>query len=146
MKNSTVAVLAAALCFGVANVASAAPADNAAKAQSAIGNYIETHPEMIIDFSKVSGEMCVNTWKVKGGHMAHYAIDPSKTTEDIIDFVKVQTFIDAGIDVTKLPRMPEKLGAMKSGQWYYLPKGAAEPHHGKKAFPLALMIRATDIQ
>ena len=146
MRHATAVVLAIAVSLGGANVATAGSGDKAAKAQAAISNYIETHPEMIIDFSKVSGEYCVNTWKVKGGHMTHYAIDPSKTTEDVIDFVKAQTFTDAGIDVAKLPRMPEKLGAMENDKWYYLPKGAVEPHHGSKAFPLALIIRASDIQ
>ena len=116
------------------------------KALETINNYLDTHPEMVIDFSKVSGEYCINTWKVGGGHMTHYAIDPSKTTEDVIVFVKAQTFVDAGVDVTKLPRSPKKLGAMENGQWYFLPKGAAEPHHGLKEFPAALIVRATDIQ
>ena len=146
MKLTTAAILAFTVSFGTTSLTSAASDDKAAKAQAAISNYIDTHPEMIIDLAKVSGEYCVNTWKVKGGHMTHYAIDPSKTTEDMIDFVKAQSFIDAGIDVTKLPKMPDKLGAMKNDQWYYLPKGAPEPHHGKTAFPLALIIRASNIQ
>ncbi len=146
MKNSIVAVLAIAFSVGATNATIGGTEDKAAKAQAAINAYIQTHPEMIIDFSKVSGEYCVNTWKVGGGHMTHYAIDPSKTTEDLIDFVKAQSFVDGGIDVTKLRRMPDTLGTMKNGQWYYLPKGAAEPHHGSKAFPLALIVRSSDIQ
>ena len=145
-RFSRAAVLAAVVSLGVANVAKAGPADNADKAHAAIGKYLENHPEMVIDFSDISGEYCVNTWKVKGGHMTHYAIDPSKTTEDVIDFVKAKPFIDAGIDVTKLPQLPGTLGAMKNGQWYYLPKGGADPHHGKKQSPRALLVRATDIQ
>lgn len=140
---SLLAGLMASLAF--TNTATAGSADKVAKAHAAIGAYLETHPEMVIDFSDVSGEYCVNTWKVKGGHMAHYAIDPSKTTEDVIDFVKAQSLIDAGIDVTKLPRLPSELGAKKNGQWYYLPKGGFDPHHGKKQ-KRALMVRATNIQ
>ncbi len=146
MKHVTTVALALAVSLGVASVATAHPTGMAGKAHKVIGAYIETHPEMILDFSKASGEYCVNTWKVKGGHMTHYAIDPSKTTEDVIDFVKAQSFIEAGVDVAKFPRFPGKLGAMKNGQWYYLPKGGAEPHHGNEAFPVALIIRATDIQ
>ncbi len=146
MKHVTAVVLALAVSLGVASVATAHPIDKAAKAHAVIGAYIETHPEMIIDFANVSGEYCVNTWTVKGSHMTHYAIDPSKTTEDVIDFVKAQSFVDAGIDMTKLPRLPSKLGAMKNGQWYHLPKDGMEPHHGSKAFPVALIVRATDIQ
>lgn len=146
MRHVATVALALAVSFGVASVATAHPTGKAAKAYAAIGTYIDTHPEMIIDLADVSGEYCVNTWKVGGAHMTHYAIDPSKTTEDMIDFVKAQSFIDAGIDVTKLPRLPAKLGVMENGQWYYLPKDSAEPHHGAAAFPVALMVRATDIQ
>ena len=146
MRHVATVALALAVSFGVTTLATAHPTGKAAKAYAAIGNYIETHPEMIIDLADVSGEYCVNTWKVNGGHMTHYAIDPSKTTEDVIDFVKAQSFIDAGIDVTMLPRLPNKLGVMENGQWYFLPKGGAEPHHGSKAFPIAMMVRATDIQ
>ena len=146
MRHVATVALALAVSFGVASVATAHPTGKAAKAYAAIGNYIDTHPEMIIDLADVSGEYCVNTWKVKGGHMTHYAIDPSKTTEDVIDFVKAQSFMDAGIDVTLLPRLPAKLGVMENGQWYYLPKGGAEPHHGWKAAPLALIVRANNIQ
>ncbi len=146
MKHVTTVALALAVSFGVASVAVAHPTGKAAKAHAVIGNFIVMHPEMIIDFADVSGEYCVNTWKVEGGHMTHYAIDPSKTTEDVIDFVKAQSFIDAGIDVTTLPELPSELGVMENGQWYYLPKGGAEPHHGAKEFPIALMVRATEIQ
>ena len=131
MKHVTAVVLALAVSLGVASVATAHPIDKAAKAHAVIGAYIETHPEMIIDFANVSGEYCVNTWKVKGGHMTHYAIDPSKTTEDVIDFVQAQSFIEAGVDVAKFPRYPGKLGAMKNDQWYYLPKGGAERPLGR---------------
>lgn len=146
LRHSTAVGLAVAVSLGFANVATAGSVDKAAKAHAAIGVYLETHPEMIIDLSKVSGEYCVNTWKVKGGHMTHYAIDPSKTTEDVIDFVKAKPFVVAGIDVTKLPQLPTKLGAMKNGQWYYVAKGGADPHHGWKAAPLAMIVRAAEIQ
>jgi hypothetical protein len=145
-KNLTAAVVAVAVTLGIAQAATAGSADKAASAHAAIGRYLEKHPEMIIDFSKVSGQYCVNTWKVKGGHMTHYAIDPSKTTEDVIDFVRVQPLIDAGIDVTKLPKLPSTLGKMKNGQWYYLAKGAPDPHHGKKESKFSAIVRATNIQ
>ncbi len=146
MRHVTTVALALAVSLGVASAATANPAETAAKAQAVINAYIDTHPEMIVDLADVSGEYCVNTWRVGSAHMTHYAIDPSKTTEDVIDFVLAQSFIDAGIDVTKLPTMPAKLGAMENGHWYYLAKGSAEPHHGSEAFPIALMVRATDIQ
>lgn len=146
LRHSTAVVLAVAVSLGVAQAATTGPANSAAKAHTAIGAYLKMHPEMVIDLSKVSGEFCVNTWKVKGGHMTHYAIDPSKTTEDVVDFIKAQPLIDAGIDVTKLPQLPSTLGTMKNGQWYYLPKGGVDPHHGWKKAPLALIVRSSDIQ
>ncbi len=139
-----IAGLTAFLAF--ANTATAGSADKVAKAQAAIGAYLETHPKMVIDFSDVSGEYCVNTWKVGGGHMTHYAIDPSETTEDVIDFIKAESFMSSGIDMTALPTLPSTLGAMEGGQWYYLPKGAIEPHHGSQSFPIPLIVRATNIQ
>lgn len=145
MKYVTSIVLASAVSLVVANVAANELSDNAMKANAVIGNYLQTHPEMILDLAEVSGEYCVNTWEVGGGHMTHYALDPSKTTEDIVDFVTAQSFIDAGIDVTRFPLMPGELGTMKNGQWYYLPKDVAGPHHGM-ALGLALIVRATEIQ
>jgi len=127
-------------------VALGEPADKVAKTHAAIGQYLKEHPEMVIDFSGVSGEYCVNALKVKGGHMTHYAIDPSKTNEDVIVFVDAQPFIEAGMDLTKLPPLPNTLGTMKNGQWYYLRKGAPDPHHGTKQSKRAMLVRATDIQ
>ena len=77
--------------------------------------------------------------------MSHYAVVPSKTQEDVIEFVKASSFSDAGVDVTGLPRMPGKLGAMEPGTWYQLPAGEIEPHHGGK-FGVALLIRASNLE
>lgn len=107
--------------------------------------YMQSHPEIVVDLSNVSGEYCINTWSVGGGHMTHYAIEPSSTKEDIVDFVKAQSFVDAGVDVTQLPSLPDKLGQMRNGQWYYLPMGGMDPHHGRKT-PVALVVRATDLR
>lgn len=109
-----------------------------------ISQYLESHPEMAIDLRNVSGEFCFNTWKVGGRHMTHYAVDPSGTQEDIIDFVPLDT-LAGSLDVDKLPRFPGKLGAMEPNKWYYLPAGALEPHHGTR-FPFPLLMRATNIQ
>ena len=100
---------------------------------------------MVLDFTHVSGEYCLNTWKAGGAHMTHYAVDPSGTREDVIDFVKADALIAGGIDVASLPRFPGGLGAMEPDQWYYLPANELEPHHGGK-FPVPLLIRASDIQ
>lgn len=110
----------------------------------AFSSYVNTHPEMVIDFSEQSGEYCMNTWKVGGSHMAHYAVDPSNTSEDVIDFVRVESFSGA-IDVDKLPLLPSELGKMEPNKWYYLPAGAHDPHH-KTEFKFPLLVRATNIQ
>ena len=117
----------------------------AAAGLAAIGDYFESHPEMMLDFTAVSGEYCINTWKAGGSHMSHYAVDPASTQEDVIDFVKADSMIKAGVEVDKLPRLPGKLGAMEPGTWYYLPAGEFEPHHGKK-LPMALLVRASNIE
>ena len=110
-----------------------------------IAGYLQSHPEMALDFTQVSGEYCLNTWKAGGAHMSHFAVDPSKTQEDVIEFVKASSLTDAGVDVMGLPRMPGKLGAMDPGKWYYLPADEFEPHHGGK-FGVPLLIRASNLE
>ena len=106
--------------------------------------YVRGHPEMVIDFTDKSGEYCLNTWKVGGSHMTHYAVDPSKTQEDIIDFVKADS-LKGVVEVGSLPRAPTELGLMKPNQWYYLPAGQYDPHHGKAA-KADLLVRAANIK
>ena len=111
----------------------------------AIAGYLQSHPQMMLDFTQVSGEYCLNTWKAGGAQMTHYAVDPSKTREDVVEFVKAGSFSDAGVDVSGLPRMPGELGAMEPGKWYLLPAGEVEPHHGGK-FGIPLLIRASNLE
>ena len=110
-----------------------------------IARHLQTHPEMALDFSEVSGEHCLNTWKAGGAQMVHFAIDPSATQEDVVEFVKADSLTSVGVDLASLPRMPAKLGAMEPGKWYYLPAGEPEPHHGT-TFSFPLLIRASDLQ
>ena len=77
--------------------------------------------------------------------MTHYAIDPEKTTEDVIDFVNAASLVKSGITIKDLPKFPGKLGAMEPNQWYYLAPGENEPHHGMK-FSFPLMIRASNLE
>ena len=109
-----------------------------------ISAYLKSHPEMVIDLSNKSGEYCMNTWKVGGSHMTHYTIDPSKTVEDVIDFVKADSF-KGSVDVASLPRLPDKLGAMEPNTWYYLPAGQYDPHHMTR-FRSDLLVRATNVK
>jgi hypothetical protein len=106
--------------------------------------HLSVRPETAIDFSKTSGEYCFQVNLGAGGHMTHYAVDPTKTREDVIDFVNAASLIEAGLDVEKLPRFPGELGGMTPNQWYFLPAGGFEPHHGRK-FPFPLLIKAVDL-
>lgn len=112
---------------------------------SIIAKHLQQRPETAIDFSGVSGEYCFETGLGKGAHMTHYAIDPTGTREDIIDFVNADPLLQAGINVDSLPRLPNKLGAMEPNTWYYLPAGGFDPHHGKE-FPMPMMVRATNLE
>lgn len=108
-----------------------------------IANQFSLRPDIPKDFSKVSGEYCFfGGWD---GHHTHYAIDPTKTQEDVIDFVEAAPMIKAGLNVKDLPKYPGKLGKMTPGQWYYSPAKGFEPHHGKNP-PVALLIRAVNIK
>jgi len=112
---------------------------------SALAHQLSLRPETALDFTKVSGEYCFDVNLGGGGHMVHYATDPTKTQEAVIDFVNADPLIKAGINVTQLPRFPGRLGSMTAGQWYYLPAGEFEPHHGVK-FPFPLLLKATSLK
>ncbi len=112
---------------------------------AAFSGLLAVRPSTAIDLSKVSGEYCFQVNLGKGGHMTHFAIDPLKTKEDVVDFVNAAPLIEAGLDVTKLKRFPGKLGAMEPNVWYYLPAGELEPHHGRK-FPFPLLIKAVNLK
>lgn len=116
-----------------------------AEGVAAVAKQLALRPQTIIDFTAVSGEICFNHGLGKGANMTHFATDPTRTQEDVIDFVNAKPLIAAGVDVDKLPKHPGKLGSMKPGQWYFLPAGQFEPHHGKK-FSIPLMIRASNLQ
>ncbi len=112
---------------------------------STLAKQLSLRPETALDFTKVSGEYCFDVNLGGGGHMVHYATDPTKTQEAVIDFVNADPLVKAGINVTQLPRFPGRLGSMTSGQWYYLPANELEPHHGVK-FPFPLLIKATSLK
>ncbi len=143
--------IAALVMVGCAQVATADEEETNTQAGivggelSAIANQLALKPEMAIDFTGVSGEYCFNGGLGEGAHMTHYAVDPTKTQEDVIDFINAQMLIEAGIDVTTLPRQPGTLRSMEPNKWYYLPAGEYEPHHGLE-FDIPLLIRATDLK
>lgn len=112
----------------------------------AIANQLSLNPNTAVDFTHVSGEYCFSAGVGKGGHMTHYATDPTKTQEDVIDYVNAKPLIEAGaINVDKLPRLPSTLGSMTPNQWYYLPAGQNDPHHGR-SWPFPMIVKASNIK
>ena len=149
MSRAIVGSISIFFALSFAHTAIAAqPEDQASKVAGQLGviaSYLQSNPEMVIDFRDVSGEYCLNPWKAGGAHMTPFAVDPASTSEDVIDFVNATSLIEAGVDVSAFPRMSAKLGAMEPGKWYYLPSGEVEPHHGG-AMPIPLLIRASNIE
>jgi len=84
---------------------------------------------MAIDLRHKSGEFCMLEPNTKR-YMVHFSHNPEKTTEDILYFINPDNFKVAGLQVTRLPKLPTKLGKMKPFQWYYYDGKAYEPHHG----------------
>ena len=111
-----------------------------------ISNQLSLNPNSAVDFTHVSGEYCFSAGVGKGGHMTHYATDPLNTQEDVIDFVNAKPLIEAGvINVDKLPRLPSTLGSMTPNQWYYLPAGEQDPHHGR-SWPFPMIVKASNVK
>lgn len=103
----------------------------------AMAAVLATKPGMAFDFSHQSGEMC---FAPGHGDMIHYAIDPGKTSEDVIYMLNAQPFIDHGLRVAELPIMPSKTGTLKPFQWYYYDGKTIEPHHNRQFLrPLLIM-------
>ncbi|MBI4382210.1 MAG: hypothetical protein HY574_13610 [candidate division NC10 bacterium] len=149
-------VIRLARVIGAAVVVSAglqlAGADEGTKQAAVVGgelatiaNQLRLRPETALDFTKVSGEYCFDVNLGAGGHMHHHAVDPTKTQEDVIDFVNAEPLIRAGVKLDTMPRFPGKLGGMTPNQWYLLPAGELEPHHGI-TFPFPLLIRAVNLK
>ncbi|MBT5986087.1 MAG: hypothetical protein HOG74_05765 [Nitrospina sp.] len=84
-----------------------------------------------IDITNASGEYCMLE-KVTKHNMIHYSSRPEKTHEDVVYYLNPKTFIDNGLDVSKLPRQPKSLGEMTPLQWYYYDGTYVEPHQGTK--------------
>ena len=115
----------------------------------AFANQLSHRPKTALDFSKVSGEYCFYSGSDKDTgfdkHHTHYAIDPTKTQEDVIDFIDARTLLEAGLKMESLPKLPADLGKMIPGQWYVRPANAHDPHHGK-GYDYPELIRASDLQ
>lgn len=112
---------------------------------SVISNQLSLRPEAAIDLSSVSGEYCFQVNLEKGGHMTHYAIDPLNTREDVIDFINAEPLLNAGVVLDSIPRFPGGLGVMIPNQWYFLPAGKFEPHHGTR-FSFPILMKAVNVK
>jgi len=84
---------------------------------STIANHLTLNPNTAVDFTHISDEYCFSADVNKGAHMTHYATDPTKTQEDVIDFVNAEKLIKDGVvNIAKMPRLPETLGSMIPNQ------------------------------
>jgi hypothetical protein len=100
--------------------------DGTAKAEIlTIAKILRANPKMAIDQTAASGEYCFNSGL---GTMVHFATEPEATPEDVVYQFDASGLIAAGLDPSRLQQLPER-GQMKSGVWYFLPKGQQDPHH-----------------
>ena len=107
----------------------------------AIARLLRAKPEMAIDQTKQSGELCLKSGL---GTMTHYAKNPERTREDIVYEFAAAPLVKAGLDPQKLAPLPA-LGKMEPGQWYYLPEGQVDPHHQHTMQGATLLI-AVDVR
>ena len=107
----------------------------------AIARLLRAKPEMAIDRTKESGELCMKSGL---GTMTHYAKNPERTKEDIVYEFDAAPLVKAGLDPQKLALLPA-LGKMEPGQWYYLPEGQVDPHHQHKLQGATVLI-AVDVR
>ncbi len=91
----------------------------------AIAKILRAKPRIAVDQTAASGEYCFNSGL---GTMVHFATRPEGTTEDVVYEFDASSLIAAGLDTSRLQQLPER-GQMKSGVWYFLPKGQHDPHH-----------------
>ena len=107
----------------------------------AIARLLRAKPEMAIDRTKESGELCLKSGL---GTMTHFAKNPDGTREDIVYEFAAAPLVKAGLDLQKLALLPG-LGKMEPGQWYYLPEGQVDPHH-QHTMPGATVLIAVDVR
>ena len=77
--------------------------------------------------------------------MVHFSQNPQQTKEDVVYFLNPATFIENGLDVTKMPRHPQELGKMEPLQWYYYDGTYYEPHQGSQ-LNKEFVIMAVDVK
>jgi len=82
-----------------------------------------------IDITNASGEYCMLE-KVSKHNMIHFSSKPETTHEDIVYYLNPKTFIENGLDVSKLPKQPKELGKMVPLKWCHYDGTYVEPHQG----------------
>ena len=108
----------------------------------AIANVLSQNPDMAIDFSHKSGEYCMAFGNL---NMVHYSTQPTETKEDVIYILNAKPFIENGLQVDKMPRLPEETGKMEPGTWYYYAGDKEDPHH-KAKLPVPVIMMAVDVK
>ncbi|MEK9629406.1 MAG: hypothetical protein VW455_10345 [Nitrospinota bacterium] len=104
----------------------------ARKEINAIANLLAPGSKLAaIDIRKASGEFCMLETVTKH-NMTHFSSNPESTHEDIVYYLNPKTFIENGLDVSKLPKQPKVLGEMVPLQWYYYDGTYVEPHQGTR--------------
>jgi hypothetical protein len=144
MKQKLTFASVAVLAFASGLIAAKPASNTQEKLKETIARAIALNPGIAIDFSD-HGEYCLNVNFDAGGKMTHFAADPTKTEEDVVDILDARPLMKAGLDPTKLPKLPG-FGKMKPYVWYHHPAGEPEPHHGGASFEFPLLLRASNVK
>lgn len=109
----------------------------------ALARLLAMRPSMAIDFSKTSGEYCLDT----GGHvMAHFSIKPDQTSEDIVFFVDAAPLVAKGLKLDQVPALDPGLGKMQPNTWYRYEGKGTEPHHGREMSSRTWLMLSVDVK
>jgi hypothetical protein len=109
----------------------------------AFARLMAIRPSMAIDFSRTSGEYCLDT----GGHvMAHFSVKPDQTSEDIVFFVDAAPLVTKGLRLDQVPALDPGLGRMQPNTWYRYEGKGTEPHHGREMGGRTWLMLAVDVK
>jgi hypothetical protein len=81
----------------------------------AIARILRGNPEIALDRTAASGEYC---FKSSPGTMVHFAVQPERTSEDIVYELDASGLIAAGLDPARMKQLPE-LGRMIPGGIFF---------------------------
>jgi hypothetical protein len=109
----------------------------------AFARLLAMRPSMAIDFSKTSGEYCLDTG---GDVMAHFSIKPDQTSEDIVFFVDAAPLVVKGLRLDQVPALDPGLGKMQPNTWYRYEGKGTEPHHGREMSSRTWLMLSVDVK